>query len=206
MELMLSLSQNSVRELSGGFCQAHEIWFSHPRISPMSTYWKRFGVPVRFNQEFDALVFSENMVRKPIATADEKLFKSVNEAITSAYPCEPRKFDIKARDVIRTLLLESQCNRSNVARRINTSVSTLKRELQQRGTSFERLRDDVRRNLALRYLVYTDLSLTELAEKLGFAELAVLSRACQRWFGSSPSALRRELRPVPTGEISFKQA
>ena len=53
--------------------------------------------------------------------------------------------------------------------------------------------DEVRRNLAYRYLARADLTLSDIAGRLGYSELAVLSRCCQRWFGSSPRQLRQSL-------------
>jgi AraC-like DNA-binding protein len=53
------------------------------------------------------------------------------------------------------------------------------------------LRDENRRSQALRYLLFTDMRLTDIAERLGYADLAVFSRSCRRWFRSSPREFRR---------------
>jgi len=58
------------------------------------------------------------------------------------------------------------------------------------GTSFEALKDEVRRDLALPYLQQADVKLTRIAERLGYAETSVLSRSCARWFARSPRQLR----------------
>ncbi len=87
----------------------------------------------------------------------------------------------------------SRGSRDALAIALNTSVSTLHRRLREVGYSFESLRDEIRRNLSLRYLLCTGLPLTEVAAKLGYADPAVLTRSCRRWFDATPTALRQGL-------------
>jgi AraC-like DNA-binding protein len=68
---------------------------------------------------------------------------------------------------------------------------TLQRRLRSEGRSFESIKDEVRRDVALRYLRQGDMPLTRVAEKLGYAETSVLSRSCYRWFEASALQLRR---------------
>ena len=96
--------------------------------------------------------------------------------------------------VFRVLTRSGDCTRQNVARVLGFQERTLNRHLSKRGTSFEAIRDEVRRDLAFRYLARVDLPLTEVAGRLGYSELAVLSRCCQRWFGTSPRRLRQSLQ------------
>lgn len=69
---------------------------------------------------------------------------------------------------------------------------TLQRRLDTEHTRFEALREDVRRDTALRYLCETRIPLTPLAGLLGLSEQSALSRCCRRWFGQTPSTLRRQ--------------
>ncbi|MFD8819707.1 helix-turn-helix domain-containing protein, partial [Streptomyces sp. NPDC059627] len=54
--------------------------------------------------------------------------------------------------------------------------------------------DGVRRSRARTYLTTTDMPLSQVSDLIGFAEQAVLTRCAQRWWGRTPSALRREAR------------
>jgi AraC-like DNA-binding protein len=47
--------------------------------------------------------------------------------------------------------------------------------------------------LALRYLARADLPLMVVTARLGYSETPVLTRVCRRWFGETPSELRRKL-------------
>ena len=80
---------------------------------------------------------------------------------------------------------------SDVARLLDLHPRTLQRRLADEGTTFAAVLDDVRRSAARRYLVTTDLPVSQVAGLLGFSEQAVLSRACRRWWGVTPREARR---------------
>jgi AraC-like DNA-binding protein len=68
---------------------------------------------------------------------------------------------------------------------------TLARRLQSEGTTFSALFDDLRRGLALRYLLRSDLRISEVVFLLGFSEVATFYRAFRRWTGQTPVEYRR---------------
>ena len=70
---------------------------------------------------------------------------------------------------------------------------TLQRRLREEGECFESLKDSVRRDVALQYLIQPDVPLSRVAELLGYSEASVLSRSCARWFSATPKQLRNEL-------------
>ena len=79
----------------------------------------------------------------------------------------------------------------SVAAALHMSARTLQRKLENAGTGFARLLDDLRRELAERYLGDTRNSVSEVAFLLGFSQQSSLSRASNRWFGVSPTEYRR---------------
>jgi AraC-like DNA-binding protein len=70
---------------------------------------------------------------------------------------------------------------------------TLQRRLAEEGVSHSALVDDVRRALAVKYLGSANVSVTEIAYMLHFADPTVFSRAFKRWTGESPAAYRKRL-------------
>lgn len=67
---------------------------------------------------------------------------------------------------------------------------TLMRRLGESGTSYQRIVDDVRAELAMDYLRHTRLPLAAIAERLGFSDTSNFSRAFRAWFGRSPGSCR----------------
>jgi AraC-like DNA-binding protein len=195
-ELVLLLSQDAVVAMSGGLIRSHEIWLSHPAIASPAVYRAHFQAVVKFGQEFDGLFFTEADIDARLIIADQAVFRSEQDLLSARFPQRTADFANRVREAIKELLAEDRCSRDELAAWLNTSVSTLHRRLGEIGHSFESLRDEVRRNLALRYLLCTDLPLTDVAARLGYADPSVLTRSCRRWFDAAPTAVRQGLALV----------
>lgn len=79
-----------------------------------------------------------------------------------------------------------------VAERLHMSDRTLKRQLAAEGTSFSTLVDEVRYRHATSLLSRTDFTLEQIADELGYSDVANFSRAFKRWSGRSPSNWRKD--------------
>lgn len=79
-----------------------------------------------------------------------------------------------------------------VAKRLSLSPRTLKRRLAEQGLDFRTLLEEERHTRAIQLLA-TELSLEEIAERLGYSDVANFGRAFRRWTGTTPAARRREL-------------
>jgi AraC-like DNA-binding protein len=77
-----------------------------------------------------------------------------------------------------------------VAQTLHVSTRTLKRQLGAEGTSFSQLVDEERRERAMFLLGSPTLSLKDIADRLGYANLANFTRAFQRWTGRAPGEYR----------------
>ena len=98
------------------------------------------------------------------------------------------------RDLITRSMSDGQATVRAVSRRLGLSVRTFQRQLAAHGLVFKQLVDDVRRELALRYLGDATATLTDIALLLGYSELSAFDRAFRRWMGVSPLEHRRRLR------------
>lgn len=87
--------------------------------------------------------------------------------------------------------LDQRPSLTALAKLINLSERTLKRRLQEEGTTFRALVADGRSGMALELIERGNLNLTEVAERLGYADLSSFSQAFKRWFGRSPRAYLR---------------
>ena len=81
-----------------------------------------------------------------------------------------------------------------VANMVNVSSRSLRRKLEQQGTSYRHLRDSTRYQAACELLDNTTLSLAAIAEQLGYADARSFRRAFKRWSGLLPSDYRRRPR------------
>jgi AraC-like DNA-binding protein len=100
-------------------------------------------------------------------------------------------------DDVRHAIAEALCDGAPtirvVAKRLGTSVRTLQRRLGAEGGVFTTLVEDVRRDVAMRYLADGKANLTDIAFLTGYSELSAFGRAFRRWTGSTPLAVRKQL-------------
>lgn len=70
------------------------------------------------------------------------------------------------------------------------SAQTLRRHLREEGSSFQELKDNLRRDLAIYHLSRNEISIQLIAEQLGFSEPSAFHRAFKKWTGLTPGAYR----------------
>ena len=73
-----------------------------------------------------------------------------------------------------------------VASMLHVSERTLKRRLQDEGTSFQALLDQVRQRDAQQLLANPALAIKQVAEAVGYSDPANFARAFAKWTGMSP--------------------
>ena len=78
------------------------------------------------------------------------------------------------------------------ARALALAPRTLHRRLRDEGTSFRRIKESLRREVALARLEKTRQSIADIAADLGYSEPSAFFRAFQSWTGEAPSAHRRQ--------------
>lgn len=88
-----------------------------------------------------------------------------------------------------------------VAERLNMSPSSLRRRLLKENSSYQQIKDEVRRDAAIEYLRNPDLTIKDIAELMGFMEPGSFSRAFRQWVGMTPQHYRDEYLPLSHEEL-----
>ncbi len=190
-QLMLLAHLNAI-EITGGRARVRKVLFRHQPLSPRNVYRRYFGCDVRFDQREDGVVFSERDLVCPIVDPDMQAYEKATIFIDKKFTRVSPPMQAQVRGVIMQLIGTEYCYNERVAAELNLHPRTLYRRLKAEGKSFQEIKDEVRRDVALYYLHQTDLDLTDIAEKLGYAEHSVFTRSCIRWFSASPSELRSQ--------------
>jgi AraC-like DNA-binding protein len=190
IEQMLLLGHLNAVATTGGRARVREVHFRYQPVSPLRTYQHYFGCDIRFNQERDGVAFSERDLRSPIVKPDATLYATTTSLIDSHFAEVSVPMHARVRAVILQLIGTRECVKERVAAELCLHPRTLHRRLSAEGQSYEKIKDEVRRDMAVNYLQQTDLPLPWIAEKLGYAEHSVFTRSCVRWFSVSPRQLR----------------
>ncbi len=108
---------------------------------------------------------------------------------------------------VRAALLEAFATTdptiAHVTARLNTSKSTLVRRLRDEGTTFQRLLDETRSELALRYIKTSSLNNQQISHLLGYRDTTAFQRAFRKWTGHTPQQLRQTGQGPPDWPASL---
>jgi AraC-like DNA-binding protein len=192
MEQILLIGHFAAMEITGGRARVRRAHFRHQPVSPPTTYRSYFGCEVRFGQNEDGVVFSERDLACPIVAPDLQAYRRMTAFIDVRFTRHRPPLRAQARGVITQLLGTERCSNDQVAAELNLHPRTLHRRLKAEGTSFQHIKDEVRRDVMLYYVQQTDFDFARISEKLGFAEQSVMTRSCNRWFAASPTRMRFE--------------
>lgn len=197
-----------LRELSGwshGTELAVEATFQFAEPAELAPYRAALGCPLRFGASETRLRILRGVFDVPLRRADPSLFAYLERHASALLARVPERQTLSAqlRDVLLGQLSEGEPQQAALAHRLGLSERTLQRRLRGEGTSFAALLDDLRAELARRYLSDPQLCVYEVAYLLGYSEPSPFHRAFRRWTGQTPREYRAErglgtIAPSPT--------
>jgi AraC-like DNA-binding protein len=181
-----------------------EVHVMHPEPEYAAEYARLLGAHVRFSMPHNGVLFPRQDLDRPMLRAQP--------AVQSAFEARARKLAERVgpqgvaqrvAELVVEQLESAEVSMTSVARDLAMSVATLRRRLDEEGTSFSRIVDDARRDLAQAFLRDRRLTIGEIAGRLGFSHAPAFYGAFRRWTGTTPSDYRdREggAHP-PSGEL-----
>lgn len=192
--LMLKLTHGIASWLIGRELPVRRVDFAFSKSPFADDYPLLFPSPIRFDCRCSAIVFESSIgdLRVDRHPRDVQAFlkRAPRDWIFTAFKehavqLKVRQFLFAGDQVDRTL--------SDVARQLNMSPRTLLRRLSNEQLSFQAIKDGLRRDIAIRDLIYTKKSFDDIACALGFSSVAVFHRAFKNWTGLTPGHYRRQV-------------
>ncbi|MET8978105.1 AraC family transcriptional regulator [Streptomyces sp. NPDC004539] len=190
----LGLLHRILVTMSGGY-DLLGVYLPHPPLTDESVYAEFFGAPVRFHAGQALLRVPASLFDRPMSTpVNPELRRMVVDYLESHYT-DPRESTTSAvRSAVGRALGTVPARVDLVAGWLHTHPRTLQRRLAAEGTSFQAILDDVRRHSAHRLLTGTDMPFSQIASLVELGGQAALTRAVRRWFGRTPTQVRRDAR------------
>lgn len=173
--------------------KARSVELRHARPTSIVEHVRVFGVEPRFARRVNALELDRAALDWPVPRADARLWRVIErhaEAVLSARPDVALSTADRVRRLLSSTLGEGDATLAAVSAKLKTSERTLQRKLADEGVSFDTLLDELRRDLALRYLADPKIAIAEIAYLLGYSEPSPFHRAFKRWTGRTPSDAR----------------
>ncbi|WP_240732899.1 AraC family transcriptional regulator [Halioglobus maricola] len=153
-----------------------------------------FGCPVRFGTDHSGLVMSNNVLQLPIVQTEDSLREFLRQApyhlVKRETPGSLNPLTQKIKQLLTEHSNQKLPNASEIALTLNMSPRTLHRKLTSEGTSFQQLKDDFRRELAVHYMNRPELTLDAIAAVMGFQDNSAFYRSFKKWTGVSPGRYR----------------
>ncbi|NVK41009.1 MAG: AraC family transcriptional regulator [Oceanospirillaceae bacterium] len=165
--------------------------FDYPEPAHAAELKYLFPCTHRFGRGRMVLSFSADYLVMPPVRTQRDLSRFLRRSPADLITIPGRESSFEAR--IRSELLHQgqevlECpSFEHFAAHFNISTQTLRRRLRAEGTSYPRIKDEVRRDLAIEKLLLHRHSVTEVARQLGFSEPRAFARAFRNWTGLTPA-------------------
>ena len=193
VERVVAGANHMMRVFVGAAYRPREVRFCHPAFAPPDAYRRVFGVSPVFGAPDNGFVVAREQLDRPLSGANPQLRSLALHFLESATPNTDGDLGPKARLLVGRMMRSGECTQADLAAALGLHERTLQRRLKEEETSFEAIKDDVRREIAYSYLAKKSVPLSHVAEVLGYAETSAFTRACRRWFGQAPRELRKTL-------------
>lgn len=175
------------------------VRFNYPAPAHAAVYERFFeGIPVEFDAANTEADIDMRLLEASLPGADRAMaVLSERQLATTTVPGASVG---GAAEQIRILLAARENtwpDLEEMARTLQTSGRSLRRELRRSNTSYKEVLDEIRKGRAERLVRHTDLTLDRIATQLGFSDVRTFRRAFKRWTGHTPNDVRTRADAPP---------
>lgn len=152
-----------------------------------------FQAPVVYEHPWVGFRFDARWLDLPVVQNAQSLGEFLDHA--------PASLLIKYRDqttlserirrLLRRHLAGEMPSLESVSASLAMAPQTLRRRLRDEGQGFQAIKDELRRDAAVEYLAMPELTLLDIANRLGFSEASTFHRAFKGWTGQAPGVYRQ---------------
>ncbi len=151
------------------------------------------GTKVEFGADTDEFALNLDARELSLMHSDtylNDLLLKYCEAVLADRTGDKSQLRTRVENAISSVLPHGRVLVNDVARSLGMSERTLARKLSDEGLNFTEILQQLRRDLAVRYLDDRKLHVSKIAWLLGFHEVSAFTHACKRWTGKTPRQMR----------------
>lgn len=156
-----------------------------------------YQAPVRHGQPHPGMSFEAHWLDLPVVQNPQSLreFLAGSPANLIVKYRDTSSLNDRIRRLLRKRLGEELPSLEEVGDALAITPQTLRRRLREQGRGFQQIKDELRRDAAIEYLVQTKLPLLDIANRVGFSEASTFHRAFKNWTGVAPGEYRTSHGP-----------
>ena len=170
--------------------------FSYPEPAHSAEYRLMYCADLRFNRPNTLLAFEATYLDLPLVQNERsagEFLRTAPESILLKYK-NGSSLTARVRRRLRQFLPGTVPDFAELAGEMSMTAATMRRRLHEEGESYQSIKDQLRRDLAISYLSHSHRSVMDIALELGFSERSAFHRAFRKWTGASPGEFRRTLQ------------
>jgi AraC-like DNA-binding protein len=195
MEFFIATLVRLCRQLTGRQLWPSRIQMVHRRAEVPLEFRTFFGCDIAFGSHIDEIAYPKVCASLSVVDADpylnSLLVKYCDEALSNRR-IKSSAWRLSVENASAPLLPHGQARIAEISQRLGVSPRTLERRLAYEGMTFSRVLDELRFDLARRYLQEQDLPISEVAWLLGYREPSAFNHAFKRWTGKTPKQAHSE--------------
>jgi AraC-like DNA-binding protein len=195
-EVLLMLLHGVCCWLVGRRIPIQRAQFAYPEPPYGAEYRTMYSSNLEFRAQRTAIVFDASYLDLPIVQNErtvKEFLRIAPENILVKYK-NGSSLGARIRRRLRQSLPGELPEFEALAGEMNMTPATLRRRLHEDGTSFQAIKDQLRRDLAISHLSHSKRSTMDIGLELGFSERSAFHRAFKKWTGASPGEFRRRLQ------------
>ncbi|MEZ5665318.1 MAG: AraC family transcriptional regulator [Burkholderiaceae bacterium] len=152
-----------------------------------------FQAPVHYEPDWMGFRFDAHWLDLPVVQNPDSLDDFLRQAPASLLVRyrDQTSLTERIRRLLRRYLSEDMPSLEEVSSTLAMTPQTLRRRLQREGQGYQAIKDSLRRDVAVEYLSQPDMTLIDIANRLGFSEASTFHRAFKGWTGLAPGVYRQ---------------
>lgn len=190
VELTIGSFIRTMKQLTGKDIIPTQVCLRYPRPSDVREYVRFMKTEPLFNQAENFISIRLKDAYLPLIGHNKALHSYFREAVEKQI--EQTFVTDNFSNTIRRIMLQHYDQvlpqMDLITAQLHLTPRTVQRRLQEEGTSFQKIADSVKSELALGLLKNKTLTINEIAYRLGYSDASVFRRAFKKWTGDSPGA------------------
>jgi len=204
IELALGVLARHSGALLGQHWKPRSVHFTHQAHADLTFHRRFFGCPLEFGSDFNGFVCAAADLDYPNPAADPELVRYAESLAAPLNASGEDSIALEVRKAIYLLLPLEQATVDHVARHLHVSVRTMQRQLTFAGTRFSDQVDEVRRELAVRYMSNPRYPVGRVAVLLGYAQQGSFTNWFVSRFDMTPRDWRASHAAAQTSQTSLR--
>jgi AraC-like DNA-binding protein len=195
-EVLLMLLHGVSCWLVGRRIPIQRAQFAYAQPSHSAEYRLMYSTELKFGAPHTAIFFDSAYLALPIVQNErsvKEFLRTAPENILLKYK-NGSSLGARIRRRLRQSMPGELAEFEALAQEMNMTPATLRRRLHEEGSSYQSIKDQLRRDVAIQYLSHSKRSTMDIGLELGFSERSAFHRAFKKWTGASPGEFRRRLQ------------